>query len=98
MTKLGRRRGSRSANGIRSVSYDFFHLDDAGRVVVREDRDCKGDVAALVYARTLAPYRAIEIWDGAFRVAHIAKGEDPLDVYDSTSGWHWSFPAERIEA
>ena len=98
MTKIGRRRGSRSANGACSVSYDFFHLDDAGRIVIREDRQCKGDVAALAYARSLSPYRTIEIWDGAFRVAHIVKGEDPLDVYDSTSGWHWSFPAERIEA
>ena len=98
MAKMGQRRGSRSANGGCSVSYDFFHLDDAGRVVIHEDRECKGDVAALAYAKSLAAYRTIEIWDGTFRVAHIVKGENPLDVYDSTSGWQWSFPAEPAEA
>ena len=98
MAKMGQRRGSSSANGVCSVPYRFFYLNDAGRVVVREDRECKGDVAALAYARSLSPYRTIEIWDGAFRVAHIVKGENPLDVYDSTSGWHWSFPAEPAEA
>ncbi len=98
MATMGQRRGSRSADSVCRVPYRFFYLDDAGRVVVREDRECKGDVAALAYAKSLTPYRTIEIWDGAFRVAHIAKGEDPLDVYDSTSGWQWSFPAERVEA
>ena len=98
MARMGQRRGLRSADGVCRVPYRFFYLNDAGRVVVREDRECKGDVAALAYAKSLAPYRTIEIWDGTFRVAHIVKGEDPLDVYDSTSGWHWSFPAEPAEA
>jgi hypothetical protein len=45
----------------------------------QEDRECAGDLGALVYARRLAPYRTIEIWDGPCRVAYIPKGEDPLN-------------------
>jgi hypothetical protein len=87
------RRGSSSANGVRQVCYRFCYLNEAGNIANCEDRECAGDLAALVYARGLAQYRTIEIWDGRYRVAHIAKGEDPLRIGDRTADWHWSFPA-----
>lgn len=91
MTEHRQKRGLRRATGGCRVNYCFCTLDDDGRVVIQEERTCSGDVAALVYARSLAPYQTIEIWDGAFRVAHIEKGEDPLQVSEGTSGVGFEF-------
>lgn len=93
MTQAGQRCGSNPANAAREVCYRFCYLNEAGNIANREDRECAGDLAALVYARSLARYQTIEIWDGTYRVAHIAKGEDPLKIDGRVSGWHWRFPA-----
>jgi hypothetical protein len=66
-------------NGMCRVLYQFRYLSDGGCMTSHEDRECAGDLGALVYARRLAPYRTIEIWDGPCRVAYIPKGEDPLN-------------------
>jgi len=98
MPQAGKRRASHRPTERCRVNYSFFSLDGAGRIVIQEERECSGDVAALVYARSLALYQTIEIWDGAFRVAHIAKGENPLKACESTSGWKWEFTAKPGDA
>lgn len=95
MTQAGQRCGSNPADGAREVCYRFCYLNEAGNIANCEDRECAGDLAALVYARSLARYQTIEIWDGTYRVAHIAKGEDPLKIHGRAAGWHRSFPARR---
>ncbi len=82
MTQTLQRRGSSPARGVREICYRFRYLNEAGRVVNCEDRKCAGDLAALVYARSLAPYHTVEIWDGARCVAYIVRGEDPLRIDD----------------
>lgn len=79
-------------DSAREICYRFCYLNEAGNIANCEDRECAGDLAALVYARSLARYQTIEIWDGTYRVAHIAKGEDPLKIDGRAAGWHRSFP------
>lgn len=71
------------------TNYRFCYLDGAGRIVNREERECVGELGALEYARALSPYQAIEIWDGTYRVAHIRKGDDPLEIRCRPSRWNW---------
>jgi hypothetical protein len=69
----------KSGNGMCRVLYQSRYLSDDGCMTSHEDRECAGDLCALVHARRLAPYRTIEIWDGPCRVARIPKSEDPLN-------------------
>ncbi len=40
-----------------------------------EDHDCKDDLSALEFARTLCRDFAVHIWDGARLVAHVNCGD-----------------------
>jgi len=75
----------------RKISYRFCLLTDAGSITNCEIHACAGHLAALVYARSLAVYQTVEVWDGSHLVAHIARGEDPIKIKALAPGWLWHF-------
>jgi hypothetical protein len=53
------------------ASYRFEILDEDEVPVGVSERDCKDDLSALEFARTLCKHNAVHVWDGARLVAHL---------------------------
>jgi len=66
-------------------SYRFTFRSD-GKKQYSTDHQFKDDLDALDAARLLSEYFSIEIWDGAKLIAHVKKGNEPLNAQDPSSG------------
>jgi VCBS repeat-containing protein len=61
-----------------------FHAD--GKAQYSTDHQFEDDLDALDAARLLSDLFSIEIWDGARLIAHVKKGNEPLNAQDPVSG------------
>lgn len=55
--------------------YRFEILDEAGKPMGVATHDCKDDLTALEFARTLCKDSAVHVWDGTRLVAHLNCGD-----------------------
>ena len=51
------------------VAYDFFCIDDSGRIGARERHECRTNAEAHDTARAISNGRDIEIWRGKTCIA-----------------------------
>jgi hypothetical protein len=68
-----------------AVFYRFKYLDSDGRIFRRKEFELPDDVTAVERAAELAGQNAIDIWDGARRVALVQVGDAQLNARQAGS-------------
>ncbi|MDB5740762.1 MAG: hypothetical protein JWP16_1802 [Alphaproteobacteria bacterium] len=67
------------------MEYKVYCLDDKQRIASARDIVARDDLAALQEAERFCETSAIEVWQGARRVARVKMGNAPLDASDRMS-------------
>lgn len=67
------------------MEYRLYYLDSARHIVSAKDVVVPDDLAALQEAEKACGEHAIEVWQGARKVAHVKLGNAPLDLSDGMS-------------
>jgi hypothetical protein len=67
------------------MEYRLYCLDPTGRVLSARDVVAHDDLSALQEAEDSCEKYAVEIWQGARRVARVKLGNAPLDTSDRMS-------------
>lgn len=67
------------------MDYKLYCLDEAGRIVSARDILAHDDLAALREAEAGCENSAVEVWQGARRVARVNQGNAPLRSSDRMS-------------
>ena len=64
------------------TEYKLYSLDETGHIVSAKDLLAHDDLAALREAETACQKNAVEVWQGARRVARVNLGNAPLRSTD----------------